>query len=363
MIGIQEQVVIKLDDALLKNIAERLPFASMIALSEVSKHHAAFFLRHREFIDPFRQLLNHGALGELEQAEALWRKRPNLLMHYGTIYHPNRIYEPNKPAYDIPFHHNPGRYQYLNLTYLQILLANEEYEAVDKIQTILAPAEFARQFFEVFPDGIIKKDNFNLEEANILLYNLVEAIANDETINAKNFDQMNEVTKERLDAFYQYARPQSEHKTGLVFDPHLYFAALTRYHTQAKDRFKDTRSKHDFWCIRVQEWLASCLPTSYLRLHTQGLGNHTGLRRGCLLVDGSPYFPFRRTNHSLPGLHFFTGYHGGAVLGRGQQHKKSDDERKRMYSFSRIMGRHEHSSKRLTEKCRLIHEPNPGPMK
>lgn len=36
------------------------------------------------------QILSYGALGELEAAEKLWRKHPELLTCYGTISHPNR---------------------------------------------------------------------------------------------------------------------------------------------------------------------------------------------------------------------------------------------------------------------------------
>lgn len=40
---------------------------------------------------PLRKLLNHAALGELENAEKIWKLFPDLLTCRGTIYHPNRI--------------------------------------------------------------------------------------------------------------------------------------------------------------------------------------------------------------------------------------------------------------------------------
>src|SRR3990167_801162 len=78
-------------------------------------------------LDPFRNLLNHGALGELRAAEKIWRLSPDLLTRRGTIYHPNRIYDEGKTPVDIPFYQNPGRYKY-NHTVYQIFIMNSEFE-------------------------------------------------------------------------------------------------------------------------------------------------------------------------------------------------------------------------------------------
>lgn len=289
-----------------KSLSEKM------ALSKISHHHHRLFSNENTIYLPLlRQLLSHCALGELAKAEDIWRKHPALLDCYGTIYHPNLIYDGDKVVRGIARHYNPGCYEFNGLTPLQILWVNSEYEAAKYIEEILGPQETARQFFEVFPDGVIKKDNFNLEHAITLLNKVFKAIVNDKTINAANLDQMNEVTRKALFALQNYAKIKFVHKTGLVFDPRFYLAALKLYDRHACDYFKQNFSKYDFWCIRVKEWLAGCLGTGYLRLHAQGFGNYeVRHRRGCILINSSTYFAFRRDGDSILGLHCFVGYHG-----------------------------------------------------
>lgn len=312
---IADTLSLQLGHHVIQRIGE-LSFSFAMSLSQTSKSFKNLFsVNHQisEMIhlkrDLLRKLLGHAALGELKDAKKIWKKHPDLLTCYGTIFHPNRIYNGDDVVGDIPFHHNPGRYKYENKTALQILWANEEYDEAKRLEDIVGPEEMQRQFFEVFPDGVIKKDNFDLEKANALLQAVFDAIIKDNNIHSENFDVMNANTKAALEALYAYAKPKSEHETGLVFDANFYLAALTLYDNKAHDQFKQHWAKYDFWCIRVEEWLAGCLGTGYLRLHAQGLGNNLS-RHGCNLADGSSSFAFRCEGHSVPGLHFFVGYYG-----------------------------------------------------
>ena len=268
--------------------------------------------------NPLRKLLSHIALGELEAAEKIWKTSPNLLTCRGTIYHPNRTYVDGQPPQDIPFTKNPGRYKYVNRSAFQILLMNSEFKEAQLVAKLMPQGEMQKQFNEIFPDGEIKKYEFNLEEAKKLLQAVFETVAKDkllkieyEIITVKNII-MSDITREVLNKLYTYAKPKSEHTIGLVFDPKFYYQAL-KIHDEQSHRFNNRVVPHLFWSICVEEWLAGCLGTAYLRAHAQGLGNPTG-RHGCVLWGRvghkSPYFAFRRQAHSIPGSQFHVEYYG-----------------------------------------------------
>jgi hypothetical protein len=274
---------------------------------------------------PLRKLLSHGALGELDKAKILWEKDPSLLTCYGTVYHPNRSYIDDNgnslnPPIDIPFAKNPGRYKYINRTFYQILLMNSEFKIAEEVGKLMTHEEQQNQFDEVFPDGEIKKYNFDLEEAKRLLRALFEAIAKDESLrierdenyNIKNII-MSDSTREALYKLYAYAKPKSEHEIGLVFDPEFYHEALKLYDEKC-GQFNQKWDRYTFWNICVEEWLAGCLGTCFLRPHSQGLGNSAS-QVGCVLADGSSFFAFRRPSGSVPGEHFYVGYYGGGAGG------------------------------------------------
>lgn len=294
-----------------------------MALMQASQPCHALFTKNKYFLEKrelLGQLLSHVALGELADAETIWNGYPDLLLCYGTIFHPNRHYIEGEAPKDIPFHHNPGRYKYENRTVLQILWMNEEYEAAMLIEAMLGQDEVRRQFLEVFPDGEIKKNNFDLKQAEGLLEAVLDAIKNDSSINFEDLDVMNTNTREALNALYAYAKPSHDVKIGLVFDANFYLAALALYDTKAYVQFESQWAKNDFWCIRVEEWLAGCLGTGYFRPHAQGLNNQENRLIGCNLKDGTSGFAFRRDSHSVPGHNFFVGSHGGigGVRGRGR---------------------------------------------
>lgn len=295
-----------------------------INLPQTSKRFSLlFFNEHQAALNCLRQLLSHGALGELEDAKRIWRAFPDLLTCRGTVYHPNRIYVEGQAPVDILFYQNPGRYKYLDRTFYQILLMNSEFEEAEEVGKLMTQEEKQKQFNEVFPDGEIKKYNFDLKEAKRLLQTLFDAVAKDESLkierdkddNIKNII-MNDATREALYKLYAYAKPKSEHDIGLVFDPEFYHEALKLYDEKCDSQFKQKWDRYPFWNICVEEWLAGCLGTRFLRPHAQGLGNPL-TRRGCVLVDGSSIFAFRRSSGSLPGAHLFVGYYGVRARARG----------------------------------------------
>lgn len=310
-------------------IREIIPFGacSVINLARTGRRFRGLFTRSEEYpraLSFLKKLLGHAALGELEKAEEVWKLSADLLACRGTIYHPNRIYVEGQPPVAIPFHQNPGRYKYVDRTFYQILLMNSEFEEAEEVGKRMTQEEKQKQFAEVFPDGEIKKYDFDLAEAKKLLQSVFEAIAKDECLkieydedhNIKNII-MSDSTQEALYKLYTFAKPKSEHEIGLVFDPEFYHEALKLYDEKCS-QFKQKWDRYTFWNIRVEEWLAGCLGTGYLRWHSQGAANTT-TRRGCVLADGSPYWPFRRPSHSIPGHHIFVGYYGGRRGGGGRR--------------------------------------------
>lgn len=277
-----------------------------------------FFKDYQEALEPLKQLLSHGALGELEAAEKIWREYPDLLTCRGTISHLNRCCidaqgQPLKTPIDIPFDQNPGRYKYVNRTFWQILIMNGEYEEAEEAGKLMTDEEKKKQWAEIFPDGKMIKYDWDPEKAKELLREVFDAIAADDTIRwnkqTKSFE-MSEATRQKLHALYQYARPKSEHETGLVFPADFYLEALTMYDNESDKTFKNKWDKYSLWSVRVEEWLAVCLGTGFLRGHSQGIGNKSH-RKGCVLADGSSYF--RRPSDSIPGSHFFVGFGGGGA--------------------------------------------------
>lgn len=373
----------------------------IINSSKYSSRSYKFFENDRSvMLQDLRKLLSHGALGELEKAEIIWKRFPNFLTCRGTIYHPNRTYVEGR---DIPFSVNPGRYKYTNQTFYQILLSNSEFEEAEEAGKLMSQEEKQKQRDEVFPDGEIKyyystfhrilsvklepaiddikvgdlvalredaqltiywlqggkivnksfrQDSVpsiveklpkvgeestdiklieeirsqysctsRIEEAKKLLQAVFEAVTKDESLNIerdKNYNIMNiimdDATRDTLDKLYRYAKPKSEHDIGLVFDPDFYYEALNLY-DKKRNNFNQKWDRYTFWNVCVEEWLAGCLGTGYLRPHAQGLGNPLS-RAGCVLADGSSYFAFRRQDSSFPGHHCFIGYYGGGCVRR-----------------------------------------------
>lgn len=282
--------------------------SDMLNLRKVSKRFSFFKQRptYQLAVTELQQLLSHSALGEWDKAHEIWSKDPALLSHRGTVYHPNCTYEGQVPV-EIPIGNNPGRYKYVNRTAWQIAWMNEEYEIAEEMGKFIDEDEKKMQFAEIFPDGKLVKHDWSLEEAKKRLQAVFAEIIKDTSIDQNNLDSMSVSTRKALNALYDYVKPAPEHSTGLVFDANIYMHALELYEKKyAQFRTGEQRS---FWCIRIEEYFASLLGTGYLRPHAQGTLSKLS-RTGCILVDNSPYFGFRRSSDSLPGLHFFVGLYG-----------------------------------------------------
>ena len=300
-------------DFLDTELKKQLSISGLISFPQTARCFRLFFpVEHHDALGVLRKLLGHGVLGELDHAEGIWRISPDLLTLRGTIFFPNRSYKgadgkPLSQPVDIPFYVNPGRPKSTNRTFYQILLRNSEFEAAAKVGELMTPEEKQKQFLEIFPDGKIKKYNFDLEKAKSLLQVFFDQLVKDEKVRGEYVpDNMGDSTKEALYAIYDYAKLQLDDETGLLFDPNFIYEAMKLYAEKAIDQFKGNWGKYNLWCIRVEEWLKACSGTGFLRSLLQGLANPlTGL--GCTLVDDSSYFAFRRASNSIPAFHFLVG--------------------------------------------------------
>ncbi|MCW5584300.1 MAG: hypothetical protein KIT56_10610 [Gammaproteobacteria bacterium] len=308
----EQQNLSSLPDEVLLRIATLSGASGFYNLVRTSKGMSSLclFKEYQQTLELLRKLLSHGALGELEAAEKIWREHPDLLTLRGTVF-----LSSESLLYRIPFAQNPGRPKYVNRTFWQILIMNEEYEEAEEAGKLMTAEEKQKQFAEIFPDGKMIKYDWDSEEAKKLLQAVFDAITDDDTITWNNETQsfeMSDTTRQKLHALYQYAKPKSEHEIGLVFPADFYLAALTMYDNHADKKFGNKWNKYSLWSVCVEEWLAGCLGTGFLRSHSQGIGNKSH-RSGCVLADGSSYF--RRHVDSIPGVHFFVGYYGTVMCG------------------------------------------------
>ncbi|MBX3710015.1 MAG: hypothetical protein KIT56_09755 [Gammaproteobacteria bacterium] len=287
-------------------------------------------------------LLDHVALGKYDVAEKTYPKHQTLLTKKGT------------PSYYLKL--DLKRYQYVNLTAFQIALRNAEYKEAEKMGRHLTPQERQKQFNEIFPNGELISYSCQLETAKALLKDVYDAIIVDDVINEDNLNLMTNKTRETVEALYDAVNPEKykECQKGLVFDVQIYLEALGLY----DNNFNTFGNWHRraFWCVRVEELIASCLPTVYLRAHCLGIGNVVNGNivnwnklsgRGCLLADGSSYF--NRDPNNRAGLHFFVGYDGArCVPGVGWWGRT--DARSIVafwYAFSKFMSSNNESKDRL----------------
>lgn len=279
-----------------------------ITLPQTSKHFAALFSaalyskEHKLALNNLRRLLNHAALGEWEDAKKLWALFPALLTCRGTVYHPN------PPGITVDM--NLGRYKYVNRTAWQIALMNEEYEMAEEMGKHMTEEEKQIQFAEIFPDGKIIKHHWNLKEAKKRLKAVFDEVFCDKDIwhLGYNPERMSINTRAALYTLHCYIKSASMQQTGLVFDARLYDFALQLY-SKKYPSGGGTTDQYAFWCVRVEEYLAACLGTGYLRAHAQGIENPTPFT-GCILRDNTSYFAFHRSPSSIPGYHFRIDRHG-----------------------------------------------------
>lgn len=276
--------------------------ADVIAFAMTSKTNWGFFKKNTS-ITFLPSLLDHVALGEYEAAEKLYPKYQGMLLTKkgSSSYH---------LKLDLP------RYQYVGLTPFQIALRNAEWTEAEKMGQHLSPEEKQKQCNEIFPNGELVSYGCNLETAKKLLQDVYDAIIVDDVINENDLDLMTEKTRNVLKQLWDAINPANHAcQIGLVFDVQIYLEALGLYNENFNTF--ETWDRRSFWCVRVEELIASVLPTIYLRAHCLGIGNVVNgdivawdklSGRGCLLADGSSYF--NRSSNNLPGVHFFVGYYG-----------------------------------------------------
>jgi hypothetical protein len=247
-----------------------------------------------------QKLLNHISIGEINQAEVIWSKNPELLLKKGRVKRKNEI--PLGSGNIAPFEDSPGFYEYSDRTAYQIALMNEEFEAAKKMHEHMSPEEIIKQFDEVFPGGEIKNMHIDLEEGKAKLKNLFLALTKTELHNDESAREViiPDEAKRLLHELYSYAKPNANVSQGLVFDSELYYAAmeLYRFNIQGFDHGMKRGRADDpcnpklpvdhryaltvFWCVRVEAWLAGCLGTANLRGYASGWNYD----RSVLLCDG-----------------------------------------------------------------------------
>src|SRR5579883_823536 len=186
---------------------------------------------YANLLDSLRRLLSHAALGEWDEARAIWSQTPSLLTCRGTVYHPN--------PQEIKPYMNPGRYKYNNLTPWQIAWVNEEYEFVEEMAEYMDDEQKLKQFLEIFPNGELIKHNWDLEEAKKRLHNVFKAVFQDPTIDENDLKSMNKSTRKALNKLYTYVKPAPDHQIGLVFDNRIYLEALLLFQNTFKQSRKD----------------------------------------------------------------------------------------------------------------------------
>jgi hypothetical protein len=134
---------------------------------------------------PLRKLLSHAALGEWDDAEKLYKQDKRLLACRGTVFHPNHVYIEGGNFVDEIERHKI-HYLYRNRSPWQIAVMNEEFDIADEMGQYMTDEEKQKQFLEIFPDGEIKKYNWDIEHAKQLLSKLFSAIAYNHEYQTKN---------------------------------------------------------------------------------------------------------------------------------------------------------------------------------
>jgi hypothetical protein len=261
----------------------------IINLAKTSTNRYCFYQQNQKQI-LLNNLLTHAVFGEWKAAREIWTRCPDILKLKGRV---KRCYE------------------YKNHTAYQIAWRNEEDDIIAEMNKLLSPEEQKKQFDEIFPDGKLIKHNWDVEHAKMLLQNVFDAVIKDTDIHQDNMSLMNDNTRLALSALHDYLNPDKSGQTGLVCDVRIYEEALTCYDSKFNDYVDSHR--RTFWCIRVEEMIASFLSTGYLRPHCQGIyiivaeGEKLD-DTGCILSKGSY---FRCAENYLPGIHFFVNSSGG----------------------------------------------------
>jgi len=259
--------------------------AGMINLAKTSTHRYRWFQENLRESVLINKLLTHAVFGEWKAARKIWSTYPAILRRKGKV--------------------KCGEH-----TAYQIAWKNEEADIIAEMNALLPLEEQQQQFYEIFPDGELVKHNWDFKKGSLLLQNVFIAVTKDTLVDEFDMSLMNDETKAALQALHDYLNPEiSGHcQTGLVCDVRIYQEAL-KYLDNAKFDFLTNWGRTTFWCIRVEEMIASLLSTGYLRAHCQGIGNI--VQGGQKMNDAGCCFPkgefsyFHCTEDMRPGFHFY----------------------------------------------------------
>jgi len=152
--------------------------ADLFKVATTSKYYHSLFQQNypRRML---RHLLDHAALGEWDAARKIWSRNPEILALKGTVFH-------------------PGRYRYEKRTAFQIAWMNEEDDIVEEMKIILSSEEQQKQFNEIFPDGELKKYDYDFETAKLLVQDVYTAIIKDNVISENNLESHGRRHQNRL---------------------------------------------------------------------------------------------------------------------------------------------------------------------
>jgi hypothetical protein len=282
--SLSNEIMLELLDRYLANLVD------IIKLAKTSTNRYRFYQQNQEPL--LNTLLTHAVFGEWKAARKIWTKCPDILKLKGSV---------------------KRCYKYNNHTAYQVAWRNEEDDIIAEMNKFLSREEQKKQFDEIFPDGKLIKQNWDFEQANKLLQAVFNAVIKDMVIGENDMSLMNDETRIALQAFCDYLNPDKsgQCQAGLVCDVRIYQQALSCY----EDNFNAFRdcNRRTFWCIRVEEMIATFLSTGYLRAHCQGVHNvvkkgHKLNDAGCILSNGLSYF--RCTEDFLPGFHCFVNIFG-----------------------------------------------------
>jgi len=279
----------------------------IICLAQATPKYYGLF-QHQEYrlMILFRYLQTHAVLGKWEAVKKIGSDYPHLLDRKGSIKHKNRCYE----------------YKHCNVK--QMALMNGAFTVFHELNALsgipLSHEDNQNQFAEKFPTGKIEiAYECDIQTVKNHLQAVSDAISLDRNINIANLNNMNADTQNALNSLYDYLNPEKYNTSqqGLVFDPRIYLQTLICY----EENVGQFQNKHQrlFWCVKVKEAIATRLPTDFLQLHCQGIGNiiddSEALNNdGCLLYDGTSYFSYQDSDY-CPGVNFHVGYYGvGSIV-------------------------------------------------
>lgn len=248
--------------------------------------HTLFQPNHEEQSHSLLQrALHHAVYGEWDDVDQLLMASPELLTVRGTV---ERKIGPDRA------------YKFTDLTIWQIALKNEEAEHENvfamfkrhfkRLKNVDGLKEMAKQFHEIFPDGEMKKYDWDIGCSKILFRGVCDAIANCE--NPFEDDSV----KIQVKMFFDYAASCASSKKGLIFDIQLLVDIMEfRISPRIKSVFT-CPAQYEFYEQMIFDYVVlSLLPTGSLRPICQGIIDFILPKpltvNGCRLSSGETILP------------------------------------------------------------------------